>query len=151
MSNFRGTTAGSMEVSWNPSQVCVDLQLACQILSDRCLTHAAKFAAEQWMGLPPETIEADHSGIEATIAAADYLNTERNPAVVYANSLLELGEFAHAAARLSETSLSNKAASIETMAPPQADLSPKAIYLRAYSLYLAGERRKEEDILQQQR
>lgn len=180
--SFNGTaptgtpSTSELEVAWNPSQACIDLQRACQILTERCLKLSAKWAAEQWMGLPPEIIEgaihihvnAVHSGAASTSAAPAaalpaappatttipddlFFGVEHHPAIHYARTLLELGEYAHAAAVLSETSLTNKAASVESMPPPLADLSPKAIYYRAYALYMAGERRKEEDVLELQR
>lgn len=69
--------------------------------------------------------------------------------VHYAKTLLDLGDYAHAAATLSQPSLSK--APVESMSPPLPNLSPYALYLRAYALYMAGERRKEEDHLEQTR
>lgn len=147
-----GHLTKELEMTWNPSQACVDLQRACQILTERCLKLSAKWAAEQWMGLPPEVIEgAVHSSVTSTIPDDLLFGVEYHPANYYARTLLELGEYAHAAAVLSETSLTNKVASVESMPPPLADLSPKAVYYRAYALYMAGERRKEDDALELQR
>lgn len=159
MDNDQGT-AGSDFFSWNPAQVCVDFQVASAILSDRGLKLATKWIAELWMGLPPEIIldgggggnkyNNDHDTI-CSIPERLHVKPEKNPAVAYAKSLLDLGEYAHAAAVLSETSLNNPGASVETMNPPLADLSPKAIFYRAYALYLAGEKRKRERIQQQEK
>lgn len=57
----------------------------------------------------------------------------------YAKTLLDLGEFAHAAAVLSQPH-----ATVERMPPPLPDLTTAAMSMRAYALYMAGERRKEE-------
>jgi Anaphase promoting complex subunit 8 / Cdc23 len=169
---------GSSEVvaPWDATMACVDLQRAALILSERCLKLAAKWAVEQWLGLPPEVIEVSTHTLTFPPSSASSSSTKQppmpstempsstipddllwgveerhDPVLNYARTLFELGEYAHAAARLSETSLTNKAASVETMPPPLEDLSPKAIYIRAYALYMAGERRKEEDLLDQQR
>jgi len=68
----------------------------------------------------------------------------------YAKSLFELGEFLHAASILSSSSINNGRESnsnkdITQIGPPKEGLSPYGFYLRAYSLYMAGERRKEEE------
>jgi anaphase-promoting complex subunit 8 len=143
-------------LAWNPSLVCSDLQKSCVILNERCLKLAAKWAAEQWMGLPQDIIStnalvSNDSTSPSTILDELELNkspqNRNNPGLHYARTLLELGEYAHAAAVLSQTKIT-KAASVEHgMPPPIPGLTPAAIYLRAYALYLAGERRKEEDRL----
>jgi hypothetical protein len=48
---------------------------------------------------------------------------------------------------LSQTSLTKKASVEDGMPPPIPNLTPAAVHLRSYALYLAGERRKEEDRL----
>ena len=134
-----------MEMAWNPIVVVTDLRLASQILSDRCLKLSAKWCAEQWMGLPPEVVVSaaatsaavvtrldEHSSLDAvsttTISEKLLLSTsvlhQHDPAVQYSKAVFELGEYAHAAAILSETSLQNKAASVEIMPPPLPGLSP---------------------------
>ena len=145
-----------LEVPWNPSQVFCDLQKACQILSERGLKLSAKWAAEQLVGLPLEAAynlsSASSSSSSSTIP--DHLVfSDNNPAAVYAKTLLELGEYGHAAAVLSDASApiplgSKAAASMESMPPPAPELSPFAFYLRAYALYMNGERRKEEECLE---
>jgi anaphase-promoting complex subunit 8 len=135
-----------LEVPWNPSQVFCDLQKACKILSERCLKLSAKWAAEQLMGL---SIEASNnlSSVEPSKIYDHLLFTDTTPAALYSRTLLELGEYAHAAAVLSAVSLSNSC-SIKNMPPPSPDLSPSSFYLRAYALYMDGERRKEEKCLE---
>jgi anaphase-promoting complex subunit 8 len=144
-------------LEWNVPQVRVDLQQACRVLSDRGLKLAAKWAAEQWMGLPPFTKtktlgESTVNNVREPVLAPSVVVEElgdveaTNPHVYYAKSLMDLGEYAHAAAVLSAPI--PKHASIESMPPPLAGLSPAAFYLRAYALYMAGERRKEEEYLE---
>ena len=128
------------EVAWDPAQVYVDLQMACQILTERGWKLAAKWAAEIWMGLPhvdpaaTKHLQPNHipSGLLPRTGGLP-------PMLAYAKTLVDLGEFAHAAAILSEPH-----PTVERMPPPQADLEPAAVSLRAYALYMAGERRKEE-------
>jgi hypothetical protein len=143
--------AAELDVGWNPAQVVTDLQRSSQILTDRCLKLSAKWAVEQWMGLPPEVVESGGTGEPSFNIAAVLEEDQKHPPlpqVYYARTLMELGEYSHAAAVLSQTSLTNKAASVESMPPPQYDLSPKGFYYRAYALYLAGEKRKEEEALE---
>jgi hypothetical protein len=135
--------------TWNAAQVRADLQIAAQLLSDHNLKLAAKFAIEQWMGLPADvvsdaTITTSSSWIPAHYKVGKY-QQEKCPAVLYAKTLMEMGEYAHAAAILSQPSRSK---TIESMPPPLEDLSEYGFYLRAYSLYMAGERRKEEEFME---
>ena len=125
------------EVAWNPAQVYVDLQAACQILSDRGWKLAAKWAAEIWMGLPGVDVP---SSLTPQIPDALLHPPPLPPLLAYAKSLVDLGEFAHAAALLSQTH-----ATVERMPAPLPDLSTAAVSLRGYALYMAGERRKEEE------
>ena len=150
MNKSTASGVSELDVQWNPSQVCVDLQVAASILSDRCLQIAGKFITEQWMGLPPDVISSGSettTSTNTTCSIPDHLHVtvERNPAVAYAKVLIESAEYAFAAAVLSETSLNNPDGSVETMNPPLSDLTPKAIYYRAYALYLAGERMRTEE------
>jgi hypothetical protein len=100
----------------------------------------------------------------------------------YAKSLLDLGEYLHAASVLSQdqqqqhshgaplgrgssagpgpaggldtkgaAAAAAAAADITQMGPPQQDLSTFGFYLRAYALYMAGERRKEEEYVEMER
>jgi hypothetical protein len=83
----------------------------------------------------------------ATDSAGAMLNQqETDPTVLYAKSLMELGEYMHAAAVLSLPNII-----VTTMSPPLPQLSAFGIFLRAYALYMAGERRKEEDYIELQR
>jgi hypothetical protein len=86
--------------------------------------------------------------------------------VYHAKTLLDLGEYAHAAFVLSRSRTGTHAHSLssshvsnpnaawtieEGMPPPLPGLAPAAFHLRAYALYMAGEKRKEEDLLEQER
>ena len=131
------------EVEWNPAQVYVDLQRACHILTERGFKLAAKWAAEQWIGLPA----VDLAHLPPCSIPFEYGNEGEGPSspiYCYAKTLMELSEYAHAAAVLSQAS-TDAATNVETMPPPLPDLSPPAVGLRAYALYMAGEHRKEEE------
>ena len=143
--NFLHSPSPSMrleqEVAWNPAQAYVDLQAACQVLSDRGWKLAAKWAAEQWMGLPAVAND-DVNALEPNVSEellSSLSCSSGGPMFAYAKTLLDLGEFAHAAAVLSQPH-----ATVERMPPPLPDLSMAALSMRAYALYMAGERRKEE-------
>ena len=129
---------------WNAAQVRADLQISAQLLSDRNLKLASKFATEQWMGLPADVVSEATISTPSAWIPSELLQQptyhQGRPEIVYAKTLMELGEYAHAAAVLSQTSKS-----VETMPPPLSDLSAFGVYLRAYALYMAGEKRKEED------
>lgn len=101
------------------------------------------------MGLPHEAILNSDANDNCTIPD-DLMSIDSTPAAHFAKSLLELGEYAHAAAVLSQPPVT-KTASVESMPPPLPGLSPFAFYLRAYALYMAGERRKEEEGLELKR
>jgi len=130
-----------LDIPWNPSQVYADLQKAYEILSDRCLTLSAKWICEKWMGLPP----VEDTSVTSSLSEELLIN-KSTPTVAYAKTLLQLGEYAHAAAVLSQG-----CNGVEQMPPPQANLDSGAFYLRAYALYMAGERRKEEEYLELKR
>ena len=97
-----------------------------------------------------------------TVLQEEYINmTEQD---WYAKSLLDLGEFLHAASILSQdggvlndgdddgdngnnnnNNNNNTHSDISQIGPPRQGLSSFGLYARAYSLYMAGERRKEEE------
>eukprot|EP00742_Colponemidia_sp_Colp-10_P007638 GILJ01008232.1.p1 GENE.GILJ01008232.1~~GILJ01008232.1.p1 ORF type:complete len:550 (-),score=76.95 GILJ01008232.1:140-1789(-) len=103
------------------------LRKAVQELSCRGLMHAAKWAAELCVGLPkPEN--PSHT-VYAT--SSETLAIDDN--VALAKAYFDLREYQRAASVLAEASAS----------------SSLGLFLRCYSLYLAGEKRKEEEILEQ--
>ena len=76
------------------------------------------WACEQLIGLPD--IDEDEGN------ATPLLSTSMTSKELYAKSLLELGEYAHASAVLSQP-----AVHVTVIAPPLPNLSQFAIYLRA--------------------
>jgi len=166
---------------WNTSIVRTSLRQAVVELSNHSLKLASKWAAEQLMGLPLITsnsntprimkresisrsdsfddIQHDSTTKETSTNIHSIITSPFPPThapdydlILYAKSLLDLGEYERAAHTLSFHSNhghSNKqnstSATIFTIgAPPLPNLSKTGIYFRAYALFLAGERRKEE-------
>lgn len=128
-------------MSWNPSQVAAELQYATSVLSERGLKHAAKWCAEQWMGLSPNpqqqpqrTDETNPENVEKILI---FSSADTSCQYQYAKTLLDLGEYGNAASVLSQPGA-------DGLGPPLPQLSEAAIFLRAYSMFLAGERCKEE-------
>lgn len=132
MGTVTSPTGLAIEIEWNADTVRSELRQAVAALSHRCLKLAAKWASEQLIGLPPssqnETLPTQESATDLEL---------------YAKSLMELGEYGHCAAVLSK---SNQDVTI--MMPPLEVLSSFGIFLRAYAMYLAGERRKEEEMVE---
>jgi hypothetical protein len=171
-------TGFDLEIHWDPSVVKSELLQASAILSHRGLKLASKWAAEQMVGIPvgrPASLQQEEQLVTSpdeevdaqpvlspttqspriqTVLQEEFLNmTEQD---WYAKSLVELGEYLHAAAVLSQDvgggvgdggdgGDTNNVTEITQMGPPLSNLSSYGIYLRAYALYMAGERRKEEE------
>ncbi|CAJ1949143.1 unnamed protein product [Cylindrotheca closterium] len=134
-----------MEVHWDPSLIRAELLQATSILSHRGLKLAAKWAAEQMVGIPmgnPGRLELlfQQQQPQNLVAQEWSQLTEQD---WYAKSLMDMGEYLHASAALSEPTTE-----ASQMMPPLESISSFGIYLRSYCLYLAGERRKEEEFLQ---
>jgi anaphase-promoting complex subunit 8 len=106
----------------------------------------------------------DVSG-HSTIASSN-LQTNGNDLEMYAKSIMDLGEYQRAASILSANpdglnNNSNESGLLPTgkkrigtkggdliINPPLDTLTSYGVYLRAYALYMAGERRKEEEVLE---
>lgn len=213
-----GGGAVELELHWDPPSVRCELLQASAILSHRGLKLASKWAAEQVMGVATsrgggqshETTGGDDeydddvhhdvhddddddppddSSVAIPMATLVQEMTQLRERDWYAKSLLDLGDYLHAASVLSQNgneqqpqhnshrnhqhsshrnssgkaaassptagsaaaSRSGKATDITQMGPPQHDLSPYGFYLRAYALYMAGERRKEEEYVEMER
>lgn len=121
-------------IEWSADTIRSELRHAIAILSHRCLKLSARWASEQLIGLPPSSSNVENP-LPTPQTATDV--------ELYAKSLLELGEYAHAAAVLSKSNQD-----VTAMTPPVSDLSSFGVYLRAYAMYLAGERRKEEEMVE---
>lgn len=158
------SNAGGMielDVHWDPTLVKSELLRAATILSHRGLKLAAKWASEQVLGIP---VGKPASLLSSTINGATESSSSSSPNYYqhpsswqnewtqlsekdwYAKTLLDVGENLHAAAVLSKPTTD-----VTQMNGPSPNLSPFGTYLRAYALYLAGERRKEEDFIELQR
>ena len=141
------------QLEWNISQVRADLSLATRILRERGFKSASQWAAEQWMGLVDEQEEEHQADSTATpvlpsqFSNLKSLSDETDPRVACAQTLLDVGQYGHAAAILSQESLVQ--GSLDVMPPPRAHLSPAALQLRAYALYLAGEARRAQELEQE--
>ena len=169
------TTVPSMElqVDWDPAVLHQDLGHATTVLNHRGLKLAAKWTAEQWMGLPSIVVSSSQEEEEPLPRGWDssslsIANTDMTPQDWYAKTLMDVGEYLHAAYVLSAPATTAKAGpnnsnnssnhrrhhpldDVLAMPPPSPDSTSFGIYLRAYALYMAGERRKEEEHLELQR
>ena len=157
-----------LHVDWDPAILHRDLRHATTVLNHRGLKLAAKWAAEQWMGLPP-SLASSSSLLPEDMSSSSTDSSRMTPQDWYAKTLMDVGEYLHAAYVLSATTAtttnhndttqsSRNNTTIRHQHPPMDDvlsMPPPAphstsfgIYLRAYALYMAGERRKEEEHLE---
>lgn len=135
-------TPATVKDQWSVEAIRSELRQAVPLLSHACLKNSAKWASEQILGLPePENPTSE----EPTSSQSIPTLPECSDREWYAKSLFELGEYAHAAAVLSEACPD---ADVKRVASPRANLTSYGVYLRAYALYLAGERRKEETLVE---
>ena len=187
-----GGNSTSSSLVWNVEETRAALREATSQLGRRGLKLAAKWAAEQVVGLPPPRLGACgtsqvESGEEMVSSSSG--GTSSNDLELHARTLLECGEYRAASSTLSgppvNPSGNTAAAAATTVAahgggasvrkmrnnraaanraalstsssgiggdliigPPLEGLSPFGTYLRAYSLYMAGERRKEEEVVE---
>ncbi len=163
--------------SWSVENAKSKLRKAVKILNQRGLKLASKWAAEQLIGLaqpstsPLRKFDFRSSSIE--ISSRDDEYDHASDIELYAKSILDLGEYHRAAAILSINPITANNASRQQpphqrpttktningktrgntggdlmIQPPLPNLSPYGIFLRAYALYMAGERRKEEEVLE---
>ena len=186
----RGSNSTSNSLVWNVEETRTALREATSQLGRRGLKLAAKWAAEQVVGLPPPRPGAGggtsqvESGEEMVSSSSG--GTTSNDLELHARTLLECGEYRAAASTLSgppvnpsgntaaaaaaahgggasvrkmrnNRAAANRAALSTSssgiggdliIGPPLEGLSPFGTYLRAYSLYMAGERRKEEEVVE---
>ncbi|KAL7537863.1 hypothetical protein ACHAXR_009397 [Thalassiosira sp. AJA248-18] len=164
-SQLAATATGQETINWNSNwdleQARTQLRRASRECSRRGLKLASRWASEQLMGLalpPPGNISQPHQQAQIYAMEDDVLLAEEccrpNDMELYAISLFDLGEYSRAAHVLSTPASSTNSAaasptsdgSLGQINPPHANLTPLGIYLRAFSLYLEGERRKEEQV-----
>ena len=131
---------------WNVAQVQSDLQAATHILRERGFLLAATWAAEQWMGLEEEEEVGEEQKLPPPRYTLEPLKDDHhNPRVAYAQCLLSSGQNGAAAAALSTSSSMNMIWTEDTVPPPLPQLSPAALQIRAYALYLEGEGRRARE------
>jgi len=186
----QGTTSSTSSLIWNVEETRTALREATAQLGRRGLKLAAKWAAEQVVGLPPP--HPATGGSNGTAESGQEMSPPSSGCgsdlELHARALLECGEYRAAASTLSGPPVSpsgsaaaaaaaaaghgsgpgarkmrnNRAAANRAalstsssglggdliIGPPLEGLSPFGTYLRAYSLYMAGERRKEEEVVE---
>jgi anaphase-promoting complex subunit 8 len=142
--------------SWSVHHAKIQLRRASRECSRRGLKLASRWASEQLMGLAT-TPQPSHNNRFMLVEEGQFLAEEGcrpNDTELYAMSLFDLGEYSRAAHALSAPTISvHNAARARSsdeshmqINPPRTDLTALGIYLRAFSLYLEGERRKEEQV-----
>ncbi|KAL7470643.1 hypothetical protein ACHAXS_010903 [Conticribra weissflogii] len=161
---------------WNIEQARIQLRRASKECRRRGLTLASRWASEQLMGLAPQRSsrsQRNDDNHDSNQSQSEKLFVEEtcepNDVEIYALSLFDLGEYrrtayalstgtghislntashfnssSHPAQAASRTEITND--SFAQIHPPRRDLTPLGRYIRAYSLYLEGERKKEEQV-----
>jgi len=130
---------------WDIEEAREALRKATFVLSHRCLKLACKWAAEQLVGI------RKNNKSRGPVRRRCYMEEElenHSDDELYAKSLLDLGEYERSASCLSENEVKDEVVVKEgngSFGSPLPNLSSFGIYIRAYALYLAGERRKEEE------
>lgn len=158
----RYTDTKSSKEKWDLGEARIHLRNATTILSHRGLKLASRWAAEHLNSLAQPSTGA--SSVTATVPSHHLeLNTMGSDLELYAKSIFDLAEYHRAAAILSvnprddseldrshgtgKRRVSTKGGDL-TIYLPRDSLTTYGIYLRAYALYMAGERRKEEEVLE---
>ncbi|KAK1741894.1 anaphase-promoting complex subunit 8 [Skeletonema marinoi] len=134
---------------WDLNQARSQLRRASRECSRRGLKLASRWASEQLMGLASSSFSS--SSADDNLSLLPEERCQPNDVELYAISLFDLGEYSRAAHVLSSSSTSNESSSFSDgslgqIKPPRDDLTSLGVYLRAFSLYLDGERRKEEQV-----
>ncbi len=159
------TTVKSVgEEKWDLEEARVNLRNATKILSQRGLKLAARWAAEHLNSLAQPSMPIGVGVTSSSYSSRDHeLNVQGSDLEMYAKSIFDLGEYHRAAAILStnpqdESEVDQLPGTAKrrvctkggdlTIFPPRDSLTMYGIYLRAYSLYMAGEKRKEEEVLE---
>mmetsp|Transcript_17375 Transcript_17375/g.25507 ORF Transcript_17375/g.25507 Transcript_17375/m.25507 type:complete len:774 (+) Transcript_17375:151-2472(+) len=128
---------------WNVAEARMELRKASKITSTYGLKLSTKWICEQLIGLPPSPPPSSFNGTNHFFTPFEEEN--ENDATLYAKSLLDLGEYERAALVLSSGNNASAVAG-STIPPPLEELSSLGFFIRCYALYMAGERRKGEDV-----
>ncbi|KAJ8599760.1 hypothetical protein CTAYLR_003403 [Chrysophaeum taylorii] len=148
-----------------------DFRRAIKILQAHGLKQSARYCAEVLVGLATSDVSAPNGEVlvamqamedgarmeteesETATSACDatLAELEAEPvsdAFLLASTLFNLGEYARCAAAL--TGVERAGGPLPASSPPD-DLPSREVFLWAYALYLAGEKRKEEKIIEAKR
>jgi len=136
---------------FDAAQARRELRRAIPILREHGLKQSAKFCAEQLIGLagdgdaqiarPPPA----PSPAQQTLALLE--RGAPSDAFLLAQTFFDLGEYARCAVAL--TAEADRGAPLPAAAPVH-EAAPRDVFLWAYALYLAGEKRKEETMAETQ-
>ncbi|KAJ1448430.1 hypothetical protein M885DRAFT_471139 [Pelagophyceae sp. CCMP2097] len=134
-----------------------ELRRAIPILREHGLKRSAKFCAEQLAGLREVGEATVGEGMDVEAAAAEESSSESlatlrllesgapSDAFLLAQSFFDCGEFVRAAVAISGVGAPGGPL---PAAEPAVEAAPRDVFLWAYALYLAGEKRKEEEALE---
>eukprot|EP00752_Nemacystus_decipiens_P011506 g10217.t1 len=134
------------------SEIRRTLQNAVEELSKHGLKLSRKWAAEQLIGLPDATPDEEQQAAELDFAQQQQQQPQRQQEgapdlwlkgrVAFATALMDVGEFERASQAFGDRKLTPSSA---TGGSVSGSLVSRARFLRWYSLFLAGERRREEE------
>ncbi|KAK7237842.1 procollagen-lysine 5-dioxygenase [Aureococcus anophagefferens] len=133
-----------------------ELRRAIPILREHGLKKSACFCAEQLVGLAGGGMDcASPSSAAASAGVATLRALEAEPvtdAFMLASSFFELGEYARCAVALCGVETGGgPLPAAACAAAPAPDAAARDVFLWAYALYLAGEKRREEEICEASR
>jgi anaphase-promoting complex subunit 8 len=157
----RFSTVKTSGIVWDLEEARSNLRNATQILSKYGLKLASRWAAEQLNSLAPPKQGSSAANVSPSALHSEFLKSG-NDLEYYAKSVMDVGDYHRAAFILSANPDDLNGASISVTGkkrigtssgdlvihPPRDSLTSYGLYLRAYSLYMAGERRKEEEVLE---
>ncbi|KAL7513116.1 hypothetical protein ACHAXN_010174 [Cyclotella atomus] len=146
----------SQHHNWDIEEARIQLRQASLECGRRGLKIASCWASEQLVGLapPPSTTSSQttstscHSETMISNSTDTITNDE-----IYASSLFNMGEYSRCVHALSEHSSqldyphdNDSVSNGKVVYPPKHNLSSMGIYLRAFALYLEGERKQHEEM-----
>lgn len=157
----RFSTVKTSGIVWDLEEARSNLRNATQILSKYGLKLASRWVAEQLNSLAPPKQGSSAANVSPPALHSEFLKSG-NDLEYYAKSVMDVGDYHRAAFILSANPDDLNGAGISATGkkrigtssgdlvihPPRDSLTSYGLYLRAYSLYMAGERRKEEEVLE---